>query len=323
MTNFSHNRPVYWGSLAHQRSYSHKLNCYFVNRDGSDIGNAFQQVIEANIATKSQAKLGWQVVDPSAYPTDDAVKHAVRDEKAWLALVGMFWVAAPSYPVSHSFDLSALVEAGSTETLQQSRINGNDTYNGIYVIKVYYAQARNEIAAANFLVPITESLLLQTIANFSVASAGEFLTTYGENATVMANVAKAPQTLAAPVGFQMVNLIPFTAPVATAVLFVGSIYIIIFAFIISSHIQHPVIGYDTPSSDRRAGYLLGTQTLTGYAVRESLEPFLTTAALVELGIIAPLAIYIPLSLSYSMISLAFKVPFQAKWVTSFIFQQYL
>ena len=75
---------------------------------------------------------------------------------------------------------------------------------------------------------------------------------------------------------------------ATALLLVGSIYIIIFSFIV---------------------------TMAGYGVRTPIEPFLTTKELLLIRIFAPLTLYAPLSLSYSMISLCFKVPFQAKFVS--------
>lgn len=77
----------------------------------------------------------------------------------------------------------------------------------------------------------------------------------------------------------------YSAPVATAILLVGSIYIIIFSFVI---------------------------TMTGFAVRAPIEPFLTTSQLLLLRLFAPLAFYLPISFSYAMVSLAFKVPFQAK-----------
>lgn len=83
-------RPVYWGSLAHQRSYPNKLDVLFVNRDASDIGNSIQAVVHADFLNTTHAKLGWRIRDPSQYPTDDAVQHAVLDERYWMAVVGEY-----------------------------------------------------------------------------------------------------------------------------------------------------------------------------------------------------------------------------------------
>lgn len=51
--------------------------------------------------------------------------------------------------------------------------------------------------------------------------------------------------------------------------------------------------------------------MAGFAVRAPIEPFLTTRELLQLRLGAPMILYGVLSFSYSMISLAFKVPFGA------------
>ena len=58
------------------------------------------------------------------------------------------------------------------------------------------------------------------------------------------------------------------------------------------------------------------QTLAGYALRAPLEPFLTMKHLLLLRVVAPPIFYVPLSFAYSMISLCFKVPFNAKYTLS-------
>ena len=56
--------------------------------------------------------------------------------------------------------------------------------------------------------------------------------------------------------------------------------------------------------------------MVGYGVREPLEPYLKTKDLLLLRVLAPPMLYAPISFSYSMISLCFKVPFTAKCVIS-------
>ena len=53
--------------------------------------------------------------------------------------------------------------------------------------------------------------------------------------------------------------------------------------------------------------------MTSAGAREVLGPFLNTAALIRLRIITPLIIYLPVSLIYAMISLPFKIPFDATY----------
>ena len=50
-----------------------------------------------------------------------------------------------------------------------------------------------------------------------------------------------------------------------------------------------------------------------------MEPYMTYRSIVALRIIAPFILYILLSLAYAMISLAFKVPFGAKYVVYMIY----
>jgi hypothetical protein len=43
--------------------------------------------------------------------------------------------------------------------LESSRANGLGNYNGSQLIQVYYAQARNELASGNYLVPFLQQAL--------------------------------------------------------------------------------------------------------------------------------------------------------------------
>ena len=80
-------RPVYWGSLAHQRTYSNKLKVDFINRDGSDVGNAIQAVIEANIKNTTHMKLGWRI-ETDKYPTDKEAVDGMLREHSWMTVIG-------------------------------------------------------------------------------------------------------------------------------------------------------------------------------------------------------------------------------------------
>ena len=46
--------------------------------------------------------------------------------------------------------------------------------------------------------------------------------------------------------------------------------------------------------------------------RTFIEPFLTFRSYIRVRILVPLVVYLPLSLSYAMVSLPFKLPFGAK-----------
>ncbi|KAF8310600.1 hypothetical protein DL93DRAFT_2084400 [Clavulina sp. PMI_390] len=255
--------PVYWGSLAHQRSYTHGLKVYLVDHDGSDIGAAITAAVQANIANNTKYKLGWEIANPGMYPTNEDAIEGVLDEQSWMTVV---------------------VQPNATTNLIAARAMGNASYDPTQAILAYYSQARNEQAAGTYIVPYSEQLLTLATAQLNAKFLANFTTANSANATAWLTAAQAPQTLSGPVSFTIVNLRPFTAPVATAILLVGSIYVIIFGFVI---------------------------TMASFAVRAPIEPFLKTPQLLLMRIAAPLLIYIPLSFAFAMLSLPYKVPFGA------------
>ncbi|KAF9506164.1 hypothetical protein BS47DRAFT_1305609, partial [Hydnum rufescens UP504] len=269
--------PVYFGSLAHQRSYSDRLPVWFVDLDGGDIGNAMRTAVQANINTKTQAKLGWIIKDASKFGSEADIANDVVEERAWAALV---------------------VSPNATSKLITARQNGDARYNPSTALVFMYNQARNELATNTYIVPFTQGLISAAAANFSASYAARYLASQSGNATALAALIAAPQTITTPISYTQDNLRPYTAAVASALTLVGSIYIIIFAFVI---------------------------TLSGYVMRQALEPYLKTKDLLLLRVLAPLLLYVPVSFSYAMVALCFKVPFNAKYTRAggfFVFWLY-
>ncbi|KAF9518190.1 hypothetical protein BS47DRAFT_1371079 [Hydnum rufescens UP504] len=253
--------PVYFGSLAHQRSYTDKLRIWFIDMDGSDIGNALRAAVQANINSPTKAKLGWVIEDPSKFSGVDDVAHQVVEERAWAAVVGT--------------------------RFHFSRVDNLDIQGGVVVaVTLFVDTARNELATNNYIVPYSAALLSSAIAQFSTVYAAQYFSAQSGNATALRAITAAPQTITVPVAFSLANLRPFSAPVATALTLVGSIYVIIFAFVV---------------------------TMAGYLLRAPIEPHLTLKQLILLRLTEPILLYIPLSFGFSMISLCFKVPFNAKF----------
>jgi hypothetical protein len=85
-----------------------------------------------------QTNLGYFPTDPSELPTTQAIEHDVVQEGVWATVE---------------------IVSGATSRLEISRANGDTTYNGSSLIQVYYAQARNELASRNYLVPYLQQAL--------------------------------------------------------------------------------------------------------------------------------------------------------------------
>jgi len=107
----------------------------FIPRTSHSILGARQGI--ANLQLE-QTNLGYFPTDPSELPTTEAIEHDVVQEGVWATVE---------------------IVSGATSRLETSRANGDTTYNGSSLIQVYYAQARNELASGNYLVPYLQQAL--------------------------------------------------------------------------------------------------------------------------------------------------------------------
>ncbi|KAG8692181.1 hypothetical protein FRC08_009958 [Ceratobasidium sp. 394] len=254
--------PVYWGSLARSATHAPSLKTWVIDRDGGEVGQAVVQGLLATTQGGTKQHLGWRQI-----PADqvDDVAYAIVDEQAWGAVV---------------------INPGATARLAAARASGNSSYNPMSAITFYYAQARNEQATGSYVSPLTIQALTQTLQQFNAKSAATYLSSVAGNATALAALSAAPQTLSPGIWWATENLRPYNAPVATALTLVGQIYLCIFAFII---------------------------TMSNDAARGVLGPFLRLRSYLALRLLVPLTLYLPLSLAFAMISLPFHAPFGTKY----------
>ncbi|KLO05693.1 hypothetical protein SCHPADRAFT_716122 [Schizopora paradoxa] len=262
--------PIYFGSMATSASRVGNLEVWYVNRDEARIGNNLLATVEGAIG--KPGTLGWKVVNASDAGDDDAVRNAVIGETVWAVIVA---------------------NENATLNLANARINGNDSYDPTTCITFYYAQARNEVASANFLVPSINSFLLNFTTMFSIGSAQRYFASISTantsseanptvNVTAVQMLAQAPQTISPAVLWTTINLKPYTAPAAQAVTLVGQIYLCIFAFIIC---------------------------MAHSTARDLVSPYLSFSSYLSLRLGVPILVYVPLSVNYALVSIAFNLPF--------------
>ncbi|GAB1528084.1 hypothetical protein RhiTH_011275 [Rhizoctonia solani] len=273
--------PVYWGSLARSATHAPSLTTWVIDRDGGEIGQSVVQGLLETTRSGSKSHLGWRQLDPNEVSD---VAEAVIDEKAWGAVV---------------------INAGASSRLNAARIVGNSSYNPTTSITFYYAQARNELATGNYVVPLTTAALTQAnFATFQHQLRGlvpdvhlrEFDCTPGidirppninNGCLVDSRKPEAIQVNLQSICLKDVILTEiYSAPVATALTLVGQIYLCIFAFIM---------------------------TMTNDAARGIFGPFLRLRSYLYLRILVPLGLYFPLSLAFAMVSLPFHAPFGTKY----------
>ncbi|KAF7298490.1 DUF3533 domain-containing protein [Mycena kentingensis (nom. inval.)] len=194
---------TYWGSV--WSSPRHTLPGWIVDFDGGVVGQSVAQALSAIEPTSSS--VSWTVVPASQFPGRvPQIEDAVVSEKTWYALT---------------------INSGASANLTAAVATPDASYTPSNAITFIGSEARNEniyrihsrIVSAQ-LEAITHDFGLRFLRNISSA----------DNLAQLLSVA--PQTVSRPIYFSSVNLRPFDVPVASAVTFVGLIYLLILAFFI-------------------------------------------------------------------------------------------
>ncbi|KAH8105297.1 hypothetical protein BXZ70DRAFT_515852 [Cristinia sonorae] len=192
--------------------------------------------------------------------------------------------------VGESAWMAVVVEANATSRLAFARENGDRSYDPTSAVTVYYAQARHEVAVGSYLLPIAQSTLKSVMTGWATSAAQRYFAQISPgstvNATALQMLSVAPQTISPAIDYRMVNLRPYTTPAALAVTLVGNIFLIIFAFFTVMAHNH---------------------------ARIAIAPRLDLWSYCGVRIAVPLIMYLPLSLSFTLISLAFHLPFGGKY----------
>lgn len=263
---------IYWGAL--WKVPAHQLDGWLVNFDDGPVGQAVTQGV---LASSPTSKINWQLqtgLEASAIGT------LIREQKSWAAIVGMLFIAKTR---SNLVLISIItVNAHASANLD----NANAAYDPTTAVTVYGVEARSENAFRTFIRPVAQATLLgifdafaeQRVANMSAATFASLAST-------------APHAISKPLSFTLVNLAPFDIPVASAITFVGLIYLLILSFFVVN---------------------------IGLAAREAsgIEKKLTTASLIRVRLTSVFVAYFFISLFYSLLSLAFQVDFSRKYVSS-------
>ncbi|KAF7981868.1 hypothetical protein HWV62_31427 [Athelia sp. TMB] len=248
---------IYWGALWHTFDLVHNIRGCVVDFDGGAVGAAVTQYMGA-IAAADQ--LTWAVHPAALYPNGPRdLAEAVVQERCWVGVA---------------------VNPGASTALALATTETDGAYDAARAITAFTNEARNENAYSFLILPNVQAPLQALCAQFAQSNA-ETLSTR-ENLPALAS--QAPQLLVQPIGYTVRNLRPFDIAVAAAVDFVGLIYLLILAFVVSG--QHA-----------------GARAAAGLQHRLALRPLLV------LRVVAPLLTYFWVSLMYALVSLAFRVPF--------------
>ncbi|KAI4228650.1 MAG: hypothetical protein L6R36_001506 [Xanthoria steineri] len=177
-----------------------------------------------------------------------------------------------------------VVMPNATAMLQQAVDQANVTYDPLGACQVIYVQARDESSYYNYIIPQLNALETQITSKFGQMWTGMVL----QNTTIpRENLQRVPQALSPAIGFSQFNLRPFTPAVATPAVTIGLIYLIILSFFSFSFYLPIHMKFLNPDG----------------------HPPMKFPFFIAWRWTATLTAYFFLSLSYSLISLAFQIPF--------------
>ena len=177
-----------------------------------------------------------------------------------------------------------IVNNNATALLQDAVRTGNANYDPLGACQIIYNQARDQDTYGNYIIPVLNQLQVQIQATFGEQWITHVLANTNLNAATYAN---SPQALNPAIGFSIYNLRPFSPPTATPAVSIGLIYLIIIAFFSFSFFLPIHSKYITPEG----------------------HPPMHFYQLIIWRWLATVVAYLFMSLAYSLVSLAFLIPF--------------
>ncbi|KAJ3567909.1 hypothetical protein NP233_g6063 [Leucocoprinus birnbaumii] len=254
---------IFWGAL--YKAPARALDGIVVDFDGGVIGLNVSRALVSDSVTQL-GEMRWRVVSAEQYPGGiEELSNAIREQHSWAAIA---------------------ICANATQRLETALLSRNASYDGTEAITFIAAEARNENAYRNLIRPSAQAALQSIAETFAIEFAGQQVVSNSANMAVL--LAEAPQVITKPISYKINNITPFDIPVATALTFVGLIFLLIISFFV---------------------------VLLNYYARERvhLDDHLTTRSLIMLRMVTTVGAYFWLSLMYACHSLAFKVDLTRKF----------
>ncbi|CAA7263150.1 unnamed protein product [Cyclocybe aegerita] len=191
---------IYWGAL--YRIPTHSLEGWIVDFDGDQIG----EFITTELNARSGPIIHWNIQQSGeALKDPDDVARAIVDEDCWIAVI---------------------VNRGATRLLNATLASNDANFDSSTLITAYGIEARNENAYRTLLRHTIEESLQEITKDYAVRMVSELIRLNISLATIR------PDVLVRPVYYTLVNVRPFDVPVASAVTFIGLIYLLILSFIV-------------------------------------------------------------------------------------------
>ncbi|KAJ6480711.1 hypothetical protein C8R47DRAFT_1322364 [Mycena vitilis] len=250
---------IYWGSV--WSTPHHALPGWIVDFDGGLVGQAISSALSS--IDPGTVGVAWEVVPGSQFPEGiSQVQNAIVQEKTWYAV---------------------MINSGASANLSAAVSTADASYDSSMAITFIGNEARNE-----YIYGIHYDIVTAQLGTITSQFALLFLKNISSLPNIGTMLSKAPQLGVQPISYTVDNLRPFDVPVASAVTFVGLIYLLILSFFIVN---------------------------VSAAAREAsgLEQRLTLGSLVRVRIATSFVAYFFIGLFYTLLSRAFQLPFDRQF----------
>ena len=177
-----------------------------------------------------------------------------------------------------------VINANATALLQQAVETGDASYDPLGACQVIYVEARDQEVHSSYIMPQLSSLQAEITSSFGKMWTSKVLANTSISRT---NLQRAPQALSPAIGFSQFNLRPFGPPQAVPAVTIGLIYLIIIAFFSFT-------------------FFLPIHMMF---IKSPGHPPLKFHQLIIWRWCATVVAYFFMSLAYSLVSLAFQIPF--------------
>ena len=242
-------------------------------------------VYVVNMETTQDALIGPMIVER----TEKQVKENSRPHLGFVTVPPERFNYDPVQVRQAVYDqeawVSIVINSNATTLLRQAVETGNSSYDPLGACQITYVEARQDTTYYQLIYPQMNILMTETISRFGEMWTRQVLSNTSISRT---NLEKVPQALSPAIGFSIFNLRPFTPPQTTPAVTVGLIYLIIIAFFSFTFYMpvHTLFMKKTPDS-----------------------PALKFLHLIIWRLISTITAYFFMSLAYSLVSLAFQIPF--------------
>ena len=179
---------------------------------------------------------------------------------------------------------AVIINPNATALLRAAVDQGNASYDPLGAASIVYVQARDQDTYDTYIMPTLSQLTTEITSMFGETWAKEVMSNTSISRTALAN---APQALSPAIGFSQFNLRPFLPPQATPAVTIGLIYLIIIAFFSFTFFMPVHTRLITPQG----------------------HPPLHFYQLILWRWASTIVAYLIMSCAYSLISLAFQIPF--------------